>query len=219
MCTEYTQSILDLKEACVRNNILLTVIFIGNESLVQRARNTITHVFLKTSADYLMFIDADQKFQANDIALMIKADKDIIGGPVPMKGINWESTKQTPKGEDPKYYSGYFNVNTLPGHKFVDMHTPVQVKHVGTGFMLIKQNVFKQLKNTVGWYMSGDEQVFDFFKVQNVNHELLSEDYHFCHVWRQSGGSVWLAPWCKIGHFGSYCFSGLFAHSDATIRT
>jgi hypothetical protein len=95
MCTEYTQSLLDLKEACLTNNIKLTCIFLGNESLIQRGRNTIAHHFMKMQdATHLMFIDADQKFLANDIALMIKADKGIIGGPVPMKGIDWERVRQ-----------------------------------------------------------------------------------------------------------------------------
>jgi len=36
MCTEYTQSLLALKEACMQHNIQLTCIFLGNESLIQR---------------------------------------------------------------------------------------------------------------------------------------------------------------------------------------
>ena len=75
MCTEYTQSLLSLKEACIQYGIKMTCIFLGYESLVQRGRNTIAHHFLKMEdATHLMFIDADQKFVANDIARMIKAD-------------------------------------------------------------------------------------------------------------------------------------------------
>ena len=88
MCTEYTQSLLALKEACMVNNIKLTCVFLGNESLVQRGRNTIAHHFMQMQdATHLIFIDADQKFVANDIARMIKADKGLVGGPVPMKGV------------------------------------------------------------------------------------------------------------------------------------
>jgi hypothetical protein len=38
MCTEYVQSLLALKEACLQYNIKLTCIFLGNESLIQRGR-------------------------------------------------------------------------------------------------------------------------------------------------------------------------------------
>lgn len=220
MCTEYTQSLLALKEACLQNNIQMTCIFLGNESLIQRGRNTIAHHFLKIKdATHLMFIDADQKFVANDIALMIKAGKGIIGGPVPMKGINWDNVRQGALIGHPDLpaLTGYFNINKIEGHEMINSKEPFQVKHIGTGFMLIQRAVFEQLTPLVGWYNNGgsslpsQDKVYDFFKVQNVNNELLSEDYNFCHLYREQGGTVWAAPWCILGHFGAYLFSGQYA--------
>jgi hypothetical protein len=147
MCTEYTQSLLALKEACLQHGIKLTCIFLGNESLIQRGRNTIAHHFLSTDATHLMFIDADQKFVPNDIARMIKADKGIIGGAVPMKGMNWDKVRQGALLNYPNLaeLTGIFNVNKLPGHEMMDPNLPFQVKHVGTGFMLIRRDVFEKL--------------------------------------------------------------------------
>jgi len=217
MCTEYTQSLLGLKEACLQHGIKLTTIFLGNESLIQRGRNTIAHEFLKTNGDFLMFIDADQKFVPNDIAKMIKADKGIIGGAVPMKGINWDRVRQGANDKHPRLdlLTGIFNVNKLPGHEMQDINVPFQVKHVGTGFMLIARHVFDRLKPHVGWYQKDNERHHDYFKVQNVNNELLSEDYNFCHMYREHGGTVWLAPWCEVGHFGAYLFSGQYAQQHS----
>jgi hypothetical protein len=222
MCTEYTQSLLALKEACIQYNIKMTSIFLGNESLIQRGRNTIAHHFLKIpDATHLMFIDADQKFVANDIAKMIKADKGIIGGPVPMKGLDWERVRQGALLNHPNLSSltGIFNINKLDGHEMIDSNLPFQVKHVGTGFMLIRRDVFEKLKPHVGWYTNGgssigQEKIYDFFKVQNVDNELLSEDYNFCHMYREHGGTVWLAPWCELGHFGVYLFNGQYAQQE-----
>lgn len=220
MCTEYAQSILALKEACIQHDIKMTCIFLGNESLVQRGRNTIAHHFLQMEdATHLMFIDADQKFVANDIARMIKADKGIIGGAVPMKGINWNRVRTGAVLNHPNLpaLTGIFNVNKLDGHDMIDPNLPFQVKHVGTGFMLIRRDVFEKLKPHVGWYKNGgssvdpNDEVHDFFKVQNLDHELLSEDYNFCQMYREHGGTVWVAPWCELGHFGAYCFSGQYA--------
>ena len=220
MCTEYTQSLLDLKEACLTNNIKLTCIFLGNESLIQRGRNTIAHHFMKMQdATHLMFIDADQKFLANDIALMIKADKGIIGGPVPMKGIDWEKVRQGAvlNHQNLSSLSGIFNINKLKNHEMIASNLPFQVKHIGTGFMLIRRDVFEKIKPHVGWYSNTgnttdvNDKIYDYFKVQNVNNELLSEDYNFCHMYREHGGTIWAAPWCVLGHFGSYLFSGQYA--------
>ncbi len=222
MCTEYTQSLLALKEACIQYNIKMTSIFLGNESLIQRGRNTIAHHFLKIpDATHLMFIDADQKFVANDIAKMIKADKGIIGGPVPMKGLDWERVRQGALLNHPDLRSltGIFNISKPNGHEMIDSNLPFQVKHVGTGFMLIRRDVFEKLKPHVGWYTNGGssigkEKIYDFFKVQNVDNELLSEDYNFCHMYREHGGTVWLAPWCELGHFGVYLFNGQYAQQE-----
>lgn len=223
MCTEYTQSLLALKEACIQYDIKMTCVFLGNESLIQRGRNTIAHHFLSMpDATHLMFIDADQKFEPNDIAKMIKADKGIIGGPVPMKGINWDRVRTGAVLNHPNLasLSGIFNVNKLDGHEMTDPNTPFQVKHIGTGFMLIRRDVFEVLKPHVGWYNNGgntidkEDKVYDFFKVQNVNNELLSEDYNFCHMYREHGGTVWAAPWCVLGHFGAYLFSGQYSQGE-----
>lgn len=221
MCTsEYTQSILGLKEACMQYGIKMTCIFLGNESLIQRGRNTIAHHFMSMpDATHLMFIDADQKFVANDIAKMIKADKGIIGGPVPMKGINWDQVRKGAKEDyfDLSKLTGVFNVNHLEGHYMTEADKPFQVKHIGTGFMLIQRSVFELLRPHVGWYDNGGSTIpkgiktYDFFKVENVENELLSEDYNFCHLYRKHGGTVWAAPWCELGHFGSYLFSGQYA--------
>ena len=199
--------------------IRLTCIFLGNESLIQRGRNTIAHHFLRIpDATHLLFIDADQRFRANDIAMMIKADKGIIGGPVPMKGMNWDRIRQGAVLNHPNLpaLSGIFNLNKLEGHDMVRVDEPFQVKHIGTGFMLIRRDVLEDLIPHTETYTNGGasipegEEVYDFFKVGVENGQLLSEDYYFCHEYRKHGGTVWAAPWCELGHFGAYCFSGTY---------
>ena len=222
-CSEYVQSLLGLKEACMENGIKLTCIFLGNESLIQRGRNTIAHHFTQMEdATHLLFMDADQKFVPNDVAKMIKADKGIIGAPVPMKGINWDRVRMgaTLGHEDLSKLTGIFNVNHLDDHEFKDRETPIQVRHVGTGMMLIRKDVFEKLQPHVGVYTNGgqsitpDEEVYDYFQVKNVDGELLSEDYFFCDLYRQHGGKVWIAPWCEVGHFGSYLFTGQYSEAQ-----
>lgn len=150
---------------------------------------------------------------------MIKADKGIIGGPVPMKGIDWERVRQGAVLNHPNLssLSGIFNINKLKNHEMIASNLPFQVKHIGTGFMLIRRDVFEKIKPHVGWYtntgntIDASDKIYDYFKVQNVNNELLSEDYNFCHMYREHGGTIWAAPWCVLGHFGSYLFSGQYA--------
>jgi hypothetical protein len=230
MCTsEYTQSIIHLSEAANKSGVKFTTIFLGNESLIQRGRNTIAHHFMNIpDATHLMFIDADIKFRVEDVVKMIKADKELIIGPVPLKGYNWEEIRQRAlRGEeDISRTGGVFNINHLPGITMEDEETPFEIEHGGGAFMMIRRDVFEALKPHTGIYTNGGasvapgDEIYDYFRVE-VNPEtkhLLSEDYFFCHSYRQVGGKVWCYPAAKVGHFGSHLFNGDYALSQKSIN-
>jgi hypothetical protein len=225
MCTsEYTDSLLKLSEAANKSNVKLTTIFLGNESLIQRGRNTIAHHFMNLpDATHLLFIDADLKFRTEDIVKMIKADKELIIGPVPLKGYDWEEIRQRAvNGEDDiGRTGGVFNINHLPGIEMEDEETPFEIEHGGNAMMMIRRDCLEALEPHTPIYTNGGRslpdgvEIKDYFRVE-VDPErkhLLSEDYFFCHSYRQIGGKVWCAPWCQIGHFGSHLFNGHYART------
>lgn len=225
LCTsEYTQSIIHLSEAANKSGVKFTTIFLGNESLIQRGRNTIAHHFLSMpDATHLLFIDADLKFRVEDVVKMIKADKSLIIGPVPLKGYNWEEVRQRALAGETEINrtGGVFNINHLPGVGMVDEETPFEIEHGGNAMMMIRRDCFEELAPHTPYYTNGGaslpdgEKILDFFRVEidkEKNH-LLSEDYFFCSSYRKIGGKVWCAPWCQIGHFGSHLFNGHYARS------
>ena len=226
MCTsEYTQSLLNLSESANKSDVKLTTIFLGNESLIQRGRNTIAHHFMNLpDATHLLFIDADIKFRVEDIVKMIAADKSLIVGPVALKGYNWEEIRQAAvNGEDDiGRTGGVFNINKLPGIDMVDENTPFEIEHGGNAFMMIRRDVFETLKPHTPIYTNGGRslpdgvEIYDYFRVEinkDTNH-LLSEDYFLCHSYRQLGGKVWCAPWVETGHFGSHLFNGKYSRNN-----
>ena len=172
-------------------------------------------------ATHLLFIDADIKFRVEDVVKMIKADKELIVGPVALKGYNWEEIRQAAlSGEDDiGRTGGVFNINTLPGIEMEDEETPFEIEHGGNAFMMIRRDCLEALAPHTPYYTNGGAslpdgiEIKDYFRVE-VDPEkkhLLSEDYFFCHSYRQIGGKVWCAPWCQIGHFGSHLFNGHYA--------
>ena len=226
MCTsEYTQSLLNLSESANKSGVKLTTIFLGNESLIQRGRNTIAHHFMNLpDATHLLFIDADIKFRTEDIVKMIQADKSLIIGPVALKGYNWDEIRQAAiKGEDDiGRTGGVFNINHLPGIDMVNENEPFEIEHGGNAFMMIRRDVFETLKPHTPIYTNGGRslpdgvEIFDYFRVEinkDTNH-LLSEDYFLCHSYRQVGGKVWCAPWVETGHFGSHLFNGKYTRNN-----
>jgi len=217
MCTsEYTQSIIHLSEAANKSGVKFTTIFLGNESLIQRGRNTIAHHFLSLpDATHLLFIDADLKFRVEDVVQMIKADKSLIIGPVPLKGYNWEEVRQRALAGESEINrtGGVFNINHLPGIQMEDENTPFEIEHGGNAFMMIRRDVFEELAPHTPTYTNGGASLPDGVEIDKEKQHLLSEDYFFCSSYRKIGGKVWCAPWVQVGHFGSHLFNGHYARS------
>jgi hypothetical protein len=192
-----------------------------NESLITRARNTLTHLFLKSNYEYLLFIDSDQSFIAEDIKRMISYKKDIIAAAVPMKTINWDNIKKAfENGKKDFYrYGGSYNVNSLEDNPVANVNDPLEVKYVGSGMMLIHRSVFEKLSNLVKGYgydnLSNLQIPFGetireywFTSVDSKENRLLSEDFNFCSMFRGIGGKIYVDLNANVSHQGSYVFSG-----------
>ena len=226
-CTgSYTQGLLNLGSILREAKIESMMSFMFNESLITRARNALTQAFLKSDATHLMFIDADINFNPNDVVTMLKANKDVIGGIYPKKEINWATVKQAIANNVPedqlKYHTGSFVVNLVNYATSVTVRVdkPVEVQNMGTGFLLIKRKVFDKLKPTVPSYsndvadlgntIGAKEVIHEYFatSIEESTNRLLSEDYHFCSIYRAMGGKIWAAPWVVLAHIGTYAFEG-----------
>jgi hypothetical protein len=58
----------------------------------------------------------------------------------------------------------------------------------------------------------GNDRIHEFFatSIEPLGERLLSEDYHFCKIWRDHcGGTVWAAPWAQLAHIGTHKFDGI----------
>lgn len=232
----FAKSLINTMITLSSQGIRVSFIDLYNESLITRARNTLTHMFLNSESDALLFIDADQTFRAYDVLRMINADKDVIGAPVPMKNINWDKVRQAALAgkENLERFSGFYNVNLLPGtaeNQKILLNEPLEVLYVGTGMMMIKRQVFEKLADSVQEYnydgtpmpveniMPGQTKIKNFWATDVVGGRLLSEDYNFCSMWRNAGGSIHVDLLAKVNHLGTYAFSGDFIDPDSVKNT
>lgn len=195
---------------------------LSNESLITRGRNTLTEIFLRTGNDYLLFIDSDQGFNAEGVVRMIEEEVDLIGAAVPMKGINWERVRSAVKDNQQNLskFTSIYNVNISTEQKQKLRENPgqiVEVDYIGTGIMLISRNVFQRLKESTPSYRSDQtnlagiqygDTIYNFWRtdIDPTSRRLLSEDYNFCNMWRSLGGKIYLAPYIKVVHVGTYWF-------------
>jgi hypothetical protein len=220
----YAKSLLEAVPFLERNGYSVDFVDLYNHSLITAARNTLTHIFLKSDNDYLLFIDADQSFRGTDILRMVEHGKDIIAAPVPKKIINWENVVKAANKGATNYetYSGNFNINMNPASSNsssgIRYQEPLEVNSVGTGMMLIRRNVFETLalkdleKFRMGSplppFVEAGELITDFFHTATIDEVFCSEDVNFCKMWTESGGKIYVDLLAKVKHMGSYAFSG-----------
>lgn len=218
----YVQSILGLQKKLTEFGIPYIFQFMGNESLISRARNKMAHLFMQSNATDLLFIDSDIEFDPNDALALMWFDKPVIGAAYPLKQINWTAAaKAVEKGAPPDMLpaaASFWSTNLLEqGETVIEWFHPVPVQDLATGFMLIKRDVLKSLSDKRPSYQErvftsegaqyGD-RIVDYFPVGIHNDNYESEDYAFCRLWREQGGQIYLCPWIKLTHHGSFGFRG-----------
>jgi hypothetical protein len=234
-CGLYMKSCLDLQGLCNQYGIPIKFSFLFNESLITRARNYLVDEFIhRSDCTHMLFLDADVAFNAQDVIAMLALDKDVVGAPYPKKAIKWTSIKKAIlKNPDIELsvlekLAGDFVFNPVKGTEQFSVSEPLSVLEIGTGFMMIKRNVFEKMTDAypnikykpdhVGQAnFDGTRYIHAFFDtvIDSTNSitgggsdRYLSEDYMFCQMWRKIGGEIFLCPWMRTSHIGTYHFQG-----------
>ena len=230
----YMKSCLDLQTTMMRYGIEIKFSFLFNESLITRARNYLVDEFLRTDYTHMLFIDSDIHFNAQDVIALLALDKDVIGGPYPKKSMNWANIAHAARNHpdlEPKELEGLvgeYVFNVVKGTSQFQVTEPLEVMEIGTGYMMIKRDVFHKMKDeypTIRYKpdhvgqanFDGSRYIHAYFDtiidtkesiVGGGSDRYLSEDYMFCQLWRKMGGQIFLCPWMKTQHIGSYAFTG-----------
>jgi len=169
-----------------------------NESLISRARNTLTAKFLSNpDSTHLMFIDADIGWEPWHLLVMLNRDVDVIGGLYPMKSlpVKWcvngfDGAEEGPDGLQ-------------------------EVTKTGTGFLLMKRGVFEKLNahpavkpfnSDIGLPPELNVYMKTYFDTAVRENRYYSEDWTFCENWRDIGGKVWVDKRVLLKHTGTYVF-------------
>lgn len=230
----YTKSSADLAKVAAKYGVQVDFFYLFNESLITRARNYLVDEFMRSDHTHLMFIDSDIGFDPMDVLALAaladeKEDREIVCGPYPKKAIAWEKIKRAvDKGfadEDPnvleKFVGDYvFNPAGETGNQ-IRLDQPVEVLEGGTGFMCITKSAFEKYAKAYPQFsykpdhvrtknFDGTREIMAYFDciIDEESKRYLSEDYMFCQWSRKAGIKVWMCPWMKLVHMGSYMFGG-----------
>lgn len=199
MLTESTfMSYIKWANTCRQLGIDWTMETMTNESLISRARNTLVAKFLNNpDSTHLMFVDADIGWEPWHLLVMLNRQVDVIGGLYPMKTlpVKWvvngfEGAEEGPDGLQ-------------------------EVSKTGTGFMLVKRDVFEKLNahpavkpfnNDIGLPKELDKHLRTYYDTAVRENRYYSEDWTFCENWRDIGGKIWVDKRVLLRHTGTYVF-------------
>ncbi|MDE2029212.1 MAG: hypothetical protein KGI97_01475 [Alphaproteobacteria bacterium] len=220
----YTMSLLNLSEAAAREGFRMAVVMLGNDALITRGRSAIVAKFLDNpETTHLLFVDADIGFSVEAVTRMLKFGQDFVAGLYPAKIIDWHQLAQhfgrTPEALDE---AGLAYVGALcEGAEARRKDGFATGTYAGTGFQLIKRDVFKRMIDAYpqSKYRSlhafprpsaPSDNLYALFDcmIDAESGVYLSEDYAFCRRWRAIGGEIWLDLESKLTHNGSYTYRG-----------
>lgn len=166
------------------------------DSLVCRARNSLSADFLESDCTDLVFIDSDLIFFPQQLGRLLQHDADIVGGFYPKKcegEVGWVCNGK----------------NSQP-----DENGLQEVRYMGTGFLRIRRRVFEKMIEAYGKDLqyepdeTGGRIEHDFWSVGIYNfpdgtRRYLSEDWYFCQRWLDLGGKVYGDTGIMVRHVGT----------------
>jgi hypothetical protein len=213
---QYTASLLSTVMTLQEHGIRCTFQFVVGSSVVHKARNELVAHFLAshlnetTAYTDLLFVDDDMEWSPNAVMRLLASDKPLIGG------VGRQRVQKP--NSDPRVWCMRMPPNMASPLRVDDMGA-IEVGGFGAAFMLINARVFdRMIEAHPDWKRPApadwDERLkpfyFEFFRQghPDIAGDETSEDYVFCDRWRALGEEVWIDPSIRLGHIGSYNYSG-----------
>ena len=247
----YVHCLISTIDTLRQYGIEVVIEFCRNDSLVSRARNNlVARAMANPKMTHIMFIDNDITWDTNDILKLLISDKNLVGGIYPLKNYNWSDLlvdKKDPTNPSPntiqqmidrknnsqfkdiisnesmvQYNLVRYNVNYLDSTLNIDKNL-AKVKHIATGFMMIKRNVIEKMSKAFPStkyvddvnFLKKEENEFAYalFDCGVEEGHYFSEDWLFCHRWTKMGGSIWMDVSIALTHTGIEDYKGCYITS------
>lgn len=223
--TPYVRSIIQLQRTMGRRNWELTFISTSYADIVESRNFLLTHWYDKTDATHLLFIDADMGYDAKLVEDMILLDKPVVGVVYPKRQIDLERlAKLATEGqpfERARAQAHDFIVRRKSKTAQVDAKGFMSVDGCGTGLLLIKRDCITEMLGKMpdltdlaapksSPIAKSLDRFIRAFDPAVVDGGRLSEDFSFCHRWRQCGGEIWANVTHEITHVGLHRFTARY---------
>lgn len=157
-------------------------------SRITSNRNRLAEEAMSKGATHIFFIDSDMLFEEDSLVRMLNHNVDIVCATTCKRGDD----NGIPIGTAINKNSGEKSLLVKSGQGLIEM------SHVGSCFMLIKSDVFKNIP-LPAYYEPPEPSIGD----------AIGEDITFCKVVRNAGYQIWMDfdISVKLGHIGEKVYS------------
>lgn len=193
----YTKALTETVLLLERFGISHRVQFLVGSSNLPKARNELAELFMASGLTDLMFIDADMGWNPGAVVRLLASDKEVLAAVGRKK---FASAPGDPKG---------WCVRLLPGSEQAletDDMGMVRVSDVGAGFMKIARSALERIAEA-----RPENRRPPYYRYFRFNDDDGGEDYEFCRLWRECGGTVWIDAEIMLAHAGEHEYTGRFA--------
>ena len=250
MChVTYMRSLMKTQDRLRELGVDLHIEFCNNDSLVSRARNNlVARAMSNTNMTHMLFIDNDITWDPDSILKLLLAEKPVVGGIYPLKHYNWEklvnTNPETPNENviqnwiDRKNQSMFkdaipdvdlihhrllsYNLNLATNTMHIENNL-TKVRHIATGFMMIKRKVIEKLQQAfpstkyvddIGFLQPEENKhAYALFDCGVEEGHYFSEDWLFCHRWTKMGGEIHVEVTINLNHTGPVDYRGCYLAS------
>ena len=220
----YMQSVFGMMQSAQSEGYDVTLALLGQDALITRSRNTLLAHFMQNgSATHILFIDADISFDAGLVHRLLISQKQLVAACYPLKTFYWDadSEHRLSQGESPSTASLRYVGELCRGASAKREGDFATATYVGTGFMMISRTAVEQM--IIGYPETRYDRIDAYDHNQTMKHvpyalfdcmidpvtkTYLSEDFTFCHRWRDLGGEIWLDTRSRLTHTGAADFHG-----------
>lgn len=211
-CGDYIGALLLTLQQCERSRIEVEWYFVRGVSEISRGRDGVAAYAVRNNYDKVLFIDADESWQAEDVMRLLRSDKQIVGGTYAKKehpiNLNFGCLPQHlsyfPGGlKTPEAYATW-------AEKEANAEGECEVAFLPAGFLLIDCSVFARMSEFAPKYLTKDSATGreitarEYFPIGVIDERKDTEDWGFCRFARSCGIPVWLQTKSVVSHWGTF---------------
>jgi len=193
----YTYALFASQQALSEEGINCDLEIMAENCHVDDSRNVLVRDFLETDCEYLVFLDADLRWNPSELVQLIKHPQDIVAGIYPLKE------------RDSSYPVRLFD-GVIQAYNGL-----VEVEAVPTGFLKISRRILQELADISPGFM-GKTDTKERTKIPLIFERTMADgarwggDYTFCKKAAALGHKIYIDPEMTFEHSGEWNWMGCF---------